>query len=154
VTIRRVDGEITELLKGNFMTRVLVIDDCEELTEILTVLLKDEGYTVQVAYTTADAMNCLEHDVFDLVLCDLVLPLDEELSSDVPHHESDSAMVGAHCIHQMTQRYPTLPVIAISGELVGTPLSVMQQFGAKASLSKPFGRAELVKVVQSVLATH
>jgi CheY-like chemotaxis protein len=154
MAIRSVGGDITELLKGNFMTRVLVVDDCEELTEILSELLEDAGYTVQVAYTTADAMNRLEQEVFDLVLCDLVLPLDEESSSESPHHESDSAMVGAHCIHQMTQRYPALPVIAISGELVGGPLSVMQQFGAKASLSKPFGRAELVKVVQSVLATQ
>ncbi len=133
------------------MTRVLVVDDCEELTEILSELLKGEGYAVQIAHTTSDAMRHLERDTFDVVLCDLVLPLDEEPSPEARQHESDSAMVGAHCIHQVTQRYPNLPVIAISGELVGSPLSMMLQFGAKASLSKPFGRAELVKVVQSVL---
>jgi len=131
------------------MSRVLVIDDCEELTDIVLELLENEGYAVERAHDRQSALARLEGENFDLILCDLVLPLDDSQSE-----ESDSAMVGVHCIHEIAQKYPRVPIIAISGELVGSPLSAVEQFGACGTLSKPFGRKELLQAVQSALNTH
>ena len=130
------------------MTRVLVIDDCEELAEVVQELLEGEGYGVELAFNSREALEKLAsarngNIGFDVVLCDLVLPLDEETARESVNHEGDSAMVGAHCINQITAQYPGIPVIAISGELVGSPLSIVEKFGACKALSKPFGRARL-----------
>jgi CheY-like chemotaxis protein len=130
------------------MTRVLVIDDCEELTDILAELLKQDGFVVDVAHSSTDGLDKLQSSQFDAVLCDLVLPLE----SDEPESESDSAMVGAHCISEINTRFPGVPVIAISGELVGGPLSMVERFGARATISKPFGRTELLATLKGVLS--
>jgi CheY-like chemotaxis protein len=130
------------------MTRVLVIDDCEELTDILAELLKQDGFSVDVAHSSTDGLDRLQSSQFDAVLCDLVLPLERgELES-----ESDSAMVGAYCIREITARFPGVPVIAMSGELVGGPLSMVERFGARATISKPFGRTELLTTLRGVLS--
>lgn len=132
------------------MTRVLVIDDCEEVCEIIAEILRGEGYDVGVAADGRTGLIALEVDTYDAVLCDLVLPLSDG-SGD---HDFDSAMAGAHCISEICRRHPTIPVIAISGELVGSPLSTVRKFGACATLSKPFGRHDLVGALNLALATQ
>jgi CheY-like chemotaxis protein len=133
------------------MTRVLVIDDCEELREVVRELLQDAGYLVELAEDSRTALSQMQNNRFDVVLCDLVLPLGNPASASESDVGSDSAMVGMHCIHELSRRYPNVPVIAISGELVGSPLSIAHQFGAKGSLSKPFGVAELIDAVEGAL---
>ena len=128
------------------LSPVLVIDDCDELTDILAELLKQDGFAVEVAHRSSDGLSMLRDTPFDCVLCDLVLPLDGE------DREADSAMVGAHCISEINQRFPSIPVIAISGELVGGPLSMVEKFGARATISKPFGRTELLSTLRNVLS--
>jgi hypothetical protein len=39
----------------------------------------------------------------------------------------------------------------VSGKLVGGPLKEMMQFGAMATLSKPFGREDLLRTIAQVL---
>ena len=129
------------------MTKVLVIDDCEEIRDIVHDMLADEGYEVSVAVDSNEAIAHLDTQGADLVLCDLVLPLGYEDALE----ENDSAMVGVHCINELARMYPTVPIIAISGELTGGALSAVECFGACTTLSKPFGRDELISVVQKAL---
>ena len=129
------------------MTRVLVIDDCEDLRMVVSELLDDEGFAVTLAADTEQALSELKHKPFDVVLCDLVMPL----VANSAENACDSAMVGVHCINQISKEHPTLPIIAISGELTGNPLGAVKNFGASATLSKPFGREELLKTLSSVL---
>lgn len=130
------------------MAKVLIVDDCEEMRELIGVLLLDGGHSVGTAESADQAFEQLAKEPFDLVLCDLVLPLS---GPDEDEPESDSAMVGVHCINGIKQRYPHVPVVAISGELVGAPLEGVCNFGAVATLSKPFGRKELNAVVSQAL---
>ena len=132
------------------MTRVLVIDDCEEVAEIIKQLLERNGFSVEMAHDSVTALSRMNHAKFDVVLCDLVLPLEQDEVSE-GGSEGDSAMVGMHCIHELSSRHPQVPVIAMSGELVGAPLSVAEKFGAKGTLSKPFNGGQLLDVVNGVL---
>ena len=104
----------------------------------------------KMAGFSEEALEKLNEKAFDLVLCDLVLPL----SGMEEEHASDSAMVGVHCMHEIRKLYPAIPVIAISGELVGSPLDAVRGFGACATLSKPFGRKELLNAVGDALGTR
>jgi two-component system, NtrC family, response regulator HydG len=54
--------------------RILVVEDEEIVRQLLTGLLRDEGYAVDSVPTGEDALHALERELYDLVLLDLNLP--------------------------------------------------------------------------------
>jgi len=129
------------------MERVLVIDDCEEFLSTIEAILQDAGFGVKVALSPVEARKALSKEKFDIVLCDLVLPM-EDTEDEI---QGDSALVGVYAISELTRDFPKLPVVAMSGALTGDPLSAMQTFGAVGALSKPFCAEELVSTIRQVL---
>jgi len=125
------------------MSRLLVIDDCDEFRETLGEMLAACGHDVTLAAGPSEAQKLISAGNFELFLCDLVMPADEL--------EDASAMVGVHFISQLAREYPAIPVVAISGELTGDPLEAVRQFGAKGALSKPFSQAQLMRLVREIL---
>lgn len=124
------------------MTNILVIDDNKDMREIIYELLIDEGFSVSLADGPDAAMSFLSQSEFDLVICDLVMPIEAG---------QECAIVGVKTISRIVKEHPGLPVIAISGELTGTPLNHINTFGARNTLSKPFGREELLQKINTVL---
>jgi CheY-like chemotaxis protein len=122
--------------------KVLIVDDCDEIREVLAELLMDAGYTVALAAHPDQAADHLQRDHFDVILCDLVMPIEVG---------QECALVGVSAISKFSKSYPNIPVIAISGELTGGPLNQMSLFGAKKALSKPFTREELLGAIESVV---
>jgi CheY-like chemotaxis protein len=129
------------------MAKVLIIDDCEEMREIVSDILEDEGYTVVAAEDGEAAGRCLAQDAFSVILCDLVMPLPK----DERFESGESAMVGVHVLHLLSKQLPQTPIVVMSGKLIGDPLHGMKSFGARAVISKPFDREELLGVLASVL---
>jgi two-component system NtrC family response regulator len=60
--------------KKNLPASILVVDDEASFREMLTVLLKPEGYWVETASDGVEAINALQSSVFDLVLLDIKMP--------------------------------------------------------------------------------
>lgn len=131
------------------MTNILVIDDSADLRLIVKDLIHDMGLECFTAGDVSTAMQTLEDQRIDIVLCDLVLPVEDDTMVD--EEENTSAMVGVHAIHSISKKFPKIPVVAISGALTGGPLESIKQFGALTTLSKPFGREELQAVVEFAL---
>ncbi len=129
------------------MAKILVVDDCEEFRESVADFLIGEGYQVTLAADAEEAFAHCDSQLFDAVLCDLALPLEEGADAE----DSASAMVGVHAIFSLSRRFPKLPIIAISGELTGEPLSAILRFGAASCLSKPFRCSELLRALEDGL---
>lgn len=55
-------------------TRILLVDDDDDLRDLLQTLLRTHGYSVTEAQTGNIAMDLLRDQKFDLVLLDLTLP--------------------------------------------------------------------------------
>jgi len=55
-------------------TRVLVVDDSDQLVDLVGAWLEDEGYLVATATTGARAMAAAAAELPDIVLLDLILP--------------------------------------------------------------------------------
>ena len=55
-------------------TRILLVDDDDELRGLLRTVLRYNGYSVTEARTGENAMGLLLKEQFDLVLLDLTLP--------------------------------------------------------------------------------
>ncbi len=118
--------------------RILVIDDERSLRELLTIVLKREGYSVQTAASYGEGSKLLTQEQFDLVICDIFLPdgngLDLVRSFSPTLERTQFVVVTAH----------TTPAHA---------LTALRE-GAVEYLSKPFDVEELKLIVSKQLDRH
>jgi len=55
-------------------TKILVIDDDPAVTDLLSLLLKSQGFDVAVTNNSGDGLNMIREDSPDLVVLDLMMP--------------------------------------------------------------------------------
>jgi len=60
-------------MREPLLSRILLIDDEEGIRQILTRLLREEGYQVDVAAGQVDAIACLQAAHYDLAFIDIML---------------------------------------------------------------------------------
>ena len=114
--------------------RVLIVDDDERLTELLTEYLSRFGYSVRAAKHPEAGLRALKADPPDLVILDVMLPDMDGLSVCRKIRE--------------TSRVPVIMLTArgdVADRIVGLEL------GADDYLPKPFEPRELVARMQAVL---
>ena len=119
------------------MKRILIIDDDEQFREMLRVMIEKQGYEVKEAADGEIGMNQQHEKPFDLIITDIIMPNKE----------------GIAVITDLKSEYPDLKIIAISGGGRIVPndyLSIAEKLGADRTLSKPFERRELLKVINEV----
>jgi len=114
--------------------RILVVDDDEELTSLLKLVLEGEGYSTIVASNASGAIEQVEKDTCDLVALDISLGSDD----------------GRVVLSKIRER-GELPVIFISGKSDTADRVLGLRLGADDYLPKPFSPVELVARIESVL---
>jgi len=120
------------------MTRqsILVVDDDEKVLEAVKDVLEAEGYVVHITLAGASGIRLFESDPPDLVITDINMP----------------DMEGIELIRELSRRRKGVPIIAISGDPVGTKfLKAARLLGAVDTLLKPFSIAELRDKVATAL---
>jgi DNA-binding response OmpR family regulator len=55
-------------------SRILLVEDSEELRDLMQLILESEGYAVSTATTAEEGLDLLEHEEYDLVVSDYALP--------------------------------------------------------------------------------
>jgi two-component system, cell cycle response regulator CtrA len=123
-------------LTGNTRTtRLLLIEDDRLLSDALSRLLEEAGFTVYVTAFGEDAIDLARAYRFDVVLLDLSLP----------------DMSGHLVLQKLRIARPEAPVIILSGETaLATKLEGFQE-GADDYVTKPFHRDELLARIHAVL---
>jgi CheY-like chemotaxis protein len=53
---------------------ILIIEDEKPLARALELNLNEAGFTTKVVWNGADGIKLLEKEIFDLILCDLIMP--------------------------------------------------------------------------------
>jgi two-component system, OmpR family, phosphate regulon response regulator PhoB len=114
--------------------RILVVDDDEQLSSLLVLVLEGDGFPVVEARTAAGAIAEVEKGSVDLVVLDISLG------------EDDGRLVLAKI-----REIGDLPVIFISGKSDIADRVLGLRLGADDYLPKPFSPVELVARVESVL---
>jgi DNA-binding NtrC family response regulator len=113
------------------MPKVLVVDDDETIRDTLYDLLS-EDYVCQTAETAEKALARLEVDTFDVVLTDISMP----------------GLSGLELLGHVLQKYPTTPVIIISGISDQEHAQGLIRIGAFEFLLKPFSLEVVEKSVK------
>lgn len=115
--------------------RILIVDDEPVLQDVLSTLLRREGFDVAQAQTAADALRLADEAEVDLVLLDLMLP-------DRP---------GLEVLRELKARDSEVVVIVITAySSVETAIGAMRE-GAFHYIPKPFKNQEVVLTVRKGL---
>jgi cyclic di-GMP phosphodiesterase len=111
---------------------VLVVDDDRAVREVLSAVLKEEGYPVRQAASADAALQMLRGDDLPLVLCDVKMP------------EQD----GLWLLDHVLQRHPHAAVVMLTG--FGDTESAVDclKRGAADYLLKPPRVTELVRAIE------
>jgi DNA-binding response OmpR family regulator len=119
-----------------FRHHILVVDDDESMRFMLQTKLFQSGFNVTLAASGTHAMQILQTGKkFDLVLCDLKMPLKSGI--DVIRHMKDAGM--------------TIPCIIVTGFPEKDKIIAAAQMGIQDVLVKPVRHQELMKMIRSKL---
>ena len=116
------------------MTRVLVVEDEESISDPLSYLLRQEGFEVAVAATGPDGLAEFERSGADIVLLDLMLP----------------GLSGTEVCRALRAK-SSVPVIMLTARDSEIDKVVGLELGADDYVTKPFSSRELVARVRAVL---
>jgi len=109
------------------MKNILVLEDNQEINEILSNTLKDEGYTVFSCFNAFDALEVFADERIGLIISDLMLPIKsgEEFIEDI-------------------RKTSTVHIIAITAKVNTTDKLHTLTIGADDYITKPFNKQEVV----------
>ena len=129
------------------MTRIIIIDDEEDIRIVLKEILERAGFEVEVASNGSDGMDLLRQKRADLVVTDIIMPGKD----------------GVETVYDIRMEFPNTKIIVISGGGNVAPmeyqptaikttayLASASEAGADLTLTKPFERAELISAVKEL----
>jgi DNA-binding response OmpR family regulator len=114
-------------------TKVLIVEDHDDLRHIFRVVLALDGFDVDEARDGLDALHCIDRDPPDVVVLDINLPL----VSGIAVREEIAA-------HAYTRHIPVLVVTGSDESFDGLDV--------ESVLRKPVSPTELVRAVRKCLA--
>ncbi|MBU0927983.1 MAG: response regulator [Spirochaetes bacterium] len=121
------------------MKTVLIIDDEPLMRETTILMLERAGYKGLGAASAEEGLAMMEANQVGLVLVDVVMP----------------GKNGLELALELNQRWPTTPIVLISGRVSTAADSIRNfngHFGIKGSIAKPFTLEQLSQAVTSALA--
>jgi len=126
------------------MRTVLVVDDSQTTLDSLSLVLEDAGYNVVCCREPYRALELCREIHFDVVMCDVYM---QSAASGKP----GSPLAGIDVIWSLSEEFPSMPLIAMSGYLEEEQLQRIRRANVAAVLSKPFGRAELLAALEAAV---
>lgn len=112
------------------MKKILVVDDEEDITKSVKMLLENDGYIVFTVNNGKDALQKLEKETFDLVLLDILMP-------EMPGNEVAEKIRKNPKIKNQKILFLTVVTLGELGK------SIIQQLKPSGYVQKPFKAAEL-----------
>jgi two-component system response regulator RegX3 len=116
------------------MSRILVVEDEETLSEAIAFLLSKEGFDVATATTGPDAIAQFEKGGADLILLDLMLP----------------GLSGTEVCRQIRTK-SAVPIIMLTAKDSEIDKVVGLEIGADDYVTKPYSSRELIARIRAVL---
>ena len=124
------DAAVTGL--GDRNVSVLVVDDDEVILRLFEAYLPE---AVTVASCVDEALCLLAQHPYDIVITDYYMP----------------GTNGADLVREVSQRYPEIPVVVMTGFGRKFTLEDALDIGAAGYIAKPFRQRELVERLRTIL---
>jgi len=117
------------------MAKILVVDDELDMCQIISDILKEEGYSVHSSYKGKDALMKIKKNHYDLIVLDYKL---NEIS-------------GLMVLEKALQMRPSLQVMMISAFGSDSTKTKARELGALDFIDKPFDIKRFIQAVQDIL---
>jgi DNA-binding response OmpR family regulator len=117
------------------MTRILVVEDEEQLSVLVSDWLKEEHYVVEAVLDGDEALKRLSSDTFDLIVMDIMLP----------------GVDGIEVCRQYRQTGGAAPILMLSARHALECKETSLDSGADDYLTKPFKLRELSARIRALL---
>ncbi|MBW2014129.1 MAG: response regulator [Deltaproteobacteria bacterium] len=114
---------------------ILIVDDEKPVRQLLEKILKKAGYHCTQAANAADARRCLEDQIFDLILSDIVMPGES----------------GIDFIRYVSKGYPDIAAIMVTGIDNIQKADEALRAGVFGYIIKPFDEAQILISVHNAL---
>jgi len=116
-------------------TRILIVDDDENIRKVLTTILEDEGYDVESVDTAKKAIERTRRKFYNLALIDIRLP----------------DMEGIELLTKMKNTTPKIRKIIITGYPTLQNAVEAVNRGADAYIMKPFDMEKVLEAMKDQL---
>ena len=116
--------------------KILLIDDDRTIRVVTADLLQDEGYQTSSAASVAEARDTLASEVFDLILCDMVM-------------ENET---GLNLLEYIKEKNIQTPVLMITGYASVDSAVAAMKAGAEDYLTKPYSDDALLLKIERTLS--
>lgn len=129
------------------MTKVIIIDDEEDIRIVLKEIFMRDGWEVEVASNGDDGLDLIRENGADLVITDIIMPGND----------------GVETAYHIRMEFPHTKIIVMSGGGNIAPLDYepaaikttaylasAAALGADLTLTKPFDRDELIKAAREL----
>ncbi|PZO64068.1 MAG: sigma-54-dependent Fis family transcriptional regulator [Paracoccus denitrificans] len=121
------------------MNDILIVDDEKDIRELISEILRDEGFQTRMAANSDEAVAALNADEPGLMILDIWL--------------KDSRMDGIDILKTVKRNNPDVPVIIISGHgNIEIAVAAIRQ-GAYDFIEKPFNIDQLMVVINRAVET-
>jgi CheY-like chemotaxis protein len=114
---------------------ILVVDDEAGIRQALKKILQSAGHTTEEATTGLDALRAIQGHRFDLVTMDMAM----------------ADMDGVDAVSVLRSEID-VPIVAISGHLTEKIRADLRNRQVTHFIEKPFGKEQVLDVVQQALA--
>lgn len=115
--------------------RILVIDDDENITKVVAAILRDKGYSVDIAGSGNEAIKKTQKNHYDLMLIDIRLP-------DID---------GTELLTKIRDTTPKIRKIIVTGYPTLNNAVTAVNKGADAYVMKPFDVEKMLETVKEQL---
>lgn len=122
----------------NLLSRVLVVEDDEDMRENLLRILGGAGYEVHLARNGVEAMTVLKSQLCHLVLTDLIMP----------------GMGGLDLLTEIRRQKWDLPVVFLTAFGDRATFMKATEMGAVDLVTKPFRADSLLDLITKILPQH
>ena len=116
--------------------KILIVEDDADISGLLVKIMEGAGYQVRQVFSGTEALFCMERELPDCVLLDLMLP----------------GMTGEAVLDQIRQKQKKeMPVLILSAKVSVQDKVKLLRLGADDYITKPFGTSELLARIRASL---
>lgn len=117
--------------------KILVVDDEQEIADLVSLYLKNEGYTVFPCTLGAEALACVEREELSLAILDVMLP----------------DMTGFDLCRRIREKH-MFPIVMLTAKVEDMDKITGLTLGADDYITKPFNPLELMARVKTQLRRY
>lgn len=119
--------------------KILIVEDDADISALLVKIMEGAGYQVRQAFSGTEALFCMERELPDCVLLDLMLP----------------GMTGEEVLEQIRQEQKKeMPVLILSAKVSVQDKVKLLRLGADDYITKPFDPEEVIARVEAAMRRY